>query len=710
MRNHRPFVVHILGALALLVVVARGGLAQQEPPLAPIDQLQSATDALNTWLDRSASGPAWTTFLKLEQLEAQIALGQEADDDIVADILAKFESETKGLDSSRFVAVRDALKVWAVELARPTFDELPQAIRDAKDQFVAPSEDGLRDAKNEVIRAFNELARYLAKAGGTRESSWKSYLKWIELRGQLVDKEAPDVALLQQVLAKYNSGQPGLELEKFAAVRQALRKWSDMAALAADAEAEQSFQTQLGTLAAAVEQYRQEPTAEHAEAVGMSLGWLERAGQVGELTQYVRHFHSHPNAFMQVSRSVMSAGIERSVSQSSPVSDNMMGTSITGTSHTVGNVTLELVPSIEEATFDIIFKGRATTNSTGYNGPVTIHTTGVTGIAGRKRLFFNTDGMRDVPAVARARTSTSINNISASRPQAERIAWDQASANKPQAERMTSQRAESRLRTRLNSQARTMVADANKSFRDRFRKPLDRRDEFPKLFQTSTTLDALSMKALQANEFQMGAPGAPPELAAAHDLAMRIHESLIRNYGEATLGGIKMTDEAVAKRYEEMTGEVPEELKLSPDKEPWSMRFSRVKPVVATFSGGQMVAVLSAKQFTRGDQELNRAVTISATYNATKTDTGSKLIREGDVQIDFPDREGERLGARDVAFRTFMRRKFEAMFEPEFTGDGLVLPGNWKKAGKLRLVQLDADGGWLTLGWKQPPVGQRQVD
>jgi len=218
------------------------------------------------------------------------------------------------------------------------------------------------------------------------------------------------------------------------------------------------------------------------------------------------------------------------------------------------------------------------------------------------------------------------------------------------------------------------------------------------------------MKALQANEFQMGAPGAPPELAAAHDLAMRIHESLIRNYGEATLGGIKMTDEAVAKRYEEMTGEVPEELKLSPDKEPWSMRFSRVKPVVATFSGGQMVAVLSAKQFTRGDQELNRAVTISATYNATKTDTGSKLIREGDVQIDFPDREGERLGARDVAFRTFMRRKFEAMFEPEFTGDGLVLPGNWKKAGKLRLVQLDADGGWLTLGWKQPPVGQRQVD
>ncbi len=48
-----------------------------------------------------------------------------------------------------------------------------------------------------------------------------------------------------------------------------------------------------------------------------------------------------------------------------------------------------------------------------------------------------------------------------------------------------------------------------------------------------------------------------------------------------------------------------------------------------------------------------------------------------------------------------MRKKFEALFAPEFNTTGIVPAGRWEKIGKLHLEHVAAQHGWLSLAWLQ---------
>jgi hypothetical protein len=73
------------------------------------------------------------------------------------------------------------------------------------------------------------------------------------------------------------------------------------------------------------------------------------------------------------------------------------------------------------------------------------------------------------------------------------------------------------------------------------------------------------------------------------------------------------------------------------------------------------------------------------------------------VQVRFPNRADPiQITLRDSPIVTFIRRKFRSLFKEEFVGEGLVLKGQWEKAGKLRLVEVEADDAWLRLAWEIP--------
>jgi hypothetical protein len=95
---------------------------------------------------------------------------------------------------------------------------------------------------------------------------------------------------------------------------------------------------------------------------------------------------------------------------------------------------------------------------------------------------------------------------------------------------------------------------------------------------------------------------------------------------------------------------------------------------------------------------------ISASYKLEKNNGGSKLTRQGDVVAEYVNKERQSIA--ETAMKTLMRRKFEALFKPEIVSDGLMLPEQLRNVGKLQLQQLQADKGWLTLGWKKPGDSQ----
>jgi hypothetical protein len=98
---------------------------------------------------------------------------------------------------------------------------------------------------------------------------------------------------------------------------------------------------------------------------------------------------------------------------------------------------------------------------------------------------------------------------------------------------------------------------------------------------------------------------------------------------------------------------------------------------------------------------------ISATYAVEKMPDRARLVRQGDVQVDFVGRT--KLSASDVAMKTFMKKKFDGLFKPEIVSEGLALPERWKSIGKLQLQQLGCEQGWLALGWLKPPAAATET-
>jgi hypothetical protein len=110
---------------------------------------------------------------------------------------------------------------------------------------------------------------------------------------------------------------------------------------------------------------------------------------------------------------------------------------------------------------------------------------------------------------------------------------------------------------------------------------------------------------------------------------------------------------------------------------------------------------IRGRRFTRGDQVVRATMEISATYQLAKSGTGSRLTRLGDVAAEYVNLT-EQQSVTQIGMKTLMRKKFEALFKPEITSDGLMLPEQLRAAGKLHLQQIRADRGWLNLAWTLP--------
>jgi hypothetical protein len=519
------------------------------------------------------------------------------------------------------------------------------------------------------------------------------------MQAELDESKTPDVRVLNSIVEIYQQDKSGLELPQFLAVQRRLRTLINRVQASSDPALADAYAANLETLAGLLEKDTSARTAADALVIGRTLGWLESAEQCPALVAAVRTHCAQPNLYVEVSGALIAKGINREVDDKTNVVDNILGTSIRGTAHTQGNVTVKLVPDPNRAAINIRLVGRIHSDTVGQNGPATLYTTGLTSVDAYKTLLIDAEGVHGQRAVARCRTSTTINDISVGR-LAQNTAWGRASAQKPDAERVAARHAEQRVVRRIDSQASELVTKATDGFQDKFRSPLLRRGAYPELLQFSTTADQLLLKMAHASRFQVAAATPPPAIEQGRDLAVRVHESLVGNISEALIGGETLTDEQLAKLVERLAHQVPEELQIHPDKEPWTITFSRSQPIATEFGDGRIKVTVTGTHFTRGEQEIREPMEIVVEYTIEKTSTGARLVRQGDVSAEYI--RDARQSVTQVAFKTFVRKKFDALFKDEIVTEGLTLPGRWEKAGKLQLEQLSLGNGWAALAWIYP--------
>ena len=603
---------------------------------------------------------------------------------------------------SPFVTLKTALAHGWQQLVAPTADNLPEAIRNAKALFKPVTPETALSDRAALVAAAARLDAKLKSYGPTGDA-WKKYLRWDALQGLVAGANPPEPDAVAAAEKWFFADQPGLELPEFSQVGHALRHYRESLVAAATADLQAQYESQLAALADDVAKYQAAADFAGAERIGRHIDWLATRHQAPLLLAAVRIFESKPNLHVQISEPLIALGIARPIHEQVQVNDNILGTSVSGSGQLVGDLGIKLVPDEKQAAFEIVLSGVTTTKTVGQNGPATIYATGTTRLNASARVEVDAGGIHWQPAQGGAQTSTRIDGVAAGGAMVQRIASQKVAEGKYQAERIAEQHAGARVRARLTSEVAGNLIKANQNFQEKFRNPLVRRGEFPSELKFSTSAETLFVRAVQADYRQIAAPTAPPGKSDGDALFVQLHESMVNNLAAGVLAGQTLHEEDVQKQVIRLRGSLPESLQSDDEREPWSITFADEEPVVFVIGDGELKITIKGKHYTSGEREF-KAMNVSATYKVEKTDGGSRLTRQGDLQIFPPDFvEGKTtFNMQQTALRSILRKKFGKLFPAETINEGLELPGRWKAAGKLPLRQLTAKNGWLVLGWGMP--------
>jgi len=592
--------------------------------------------------------------------------------------------------------------------AAPSVCEVPEsgeAVQKANaPQFTPLTQSHVARAKAEVCRMARILEGRLDK-DGPNGRAWRKYVKLDELWAQLNRRDTPDLEKLDSVYTRLSYDYRGLELVWFVDVKSALKRYLNIARAIGNPEVEATYKEVVAkALPEELKAFAADDSPERAREIGRILGWLSDFHQAEELVSLTRKKYARRNVFIEVSDDFISAGMAGPIDETTQICDEILGTTIQGTGKTKGRVTVEMVPSDDNAVIETKLSGTTNSDNTGHHGPVWIHNTGVTTFEASKQLIITPEGIETSPATSEAETSTTINSICSRRGSrfVERAAWRRACKQKCLAEAIASQHAECRVNRRMDSQAGEMVAEANERFEKRFRRPLRERKIFPEELVVSTIKEKLRVRSLRAAYDQLAAPDDPPEVAAPADIALRVHQSMINNSAATLLAGRVVHEEEFLKTVEDILGEVPESLQPEEGKATWSIHFAPREAFTVTFGDGGFAVSLRAVGYTRDGKDYP-GMNVSAAYKIEQSDKGFVAVRQGELSV-FPPGfvKGERqLSAREQTLREMLEKRFAKVFSEKIVPQGYLEPKDrWEKVGRVPLAEWSARDGWMTLAWK----------
>ncbi|NQT11113.1 MAG: hypothetical protein HQ582_00090 [Planctomycetes bacterium] len=591
-------------------------------------------------------------------------------------------------------------------------ERLLEACGSAKGAFVPRTEDHLKEAEKNLRAAVAQLDANL-KAAGPAGEGWKTFLNWSGLQEELKRDGGPDPAALDAIYAQYASGHNGLELVQFLEVRRALKQYLTTARAIGNPKVRKQYEALLDGLPKHFKAYDEKPTTDGAHVIGASVQWLEEAGQAAELVEAIRGQYSSPNGFVEMGADLTAAGMATEVDDSGPASDVILGTRLTGTEHTTGRITSELIPRQDFAEISALLYATVKTKSVGVNGPARAVSEATTQIASRKAIRIDAQRVWTLPAQSNAITKSKMTNLSVSGGRmVQSRARQQAASQKPQAERIAAQHAEQRANQRLNEETDLMIADMVDDYQNKFRKPLLMRNMFPQVFRVFTTAEAMQAVALHGGFSGLGVSEEPPKLEGQYDLTIRAHESLVNNYTSAAWSGMIMVEETVRAQIVELLESTPSWLEPDEESEPWTISMARRQPLSFTFTDNGFSVTLRGRQFIRGGTTYP-GMNVTAEYEIQKSDEVVKAVRKGGLAIyppGFKPGGGKSLSTRQQILRSLLEKRFEKIFTPEMVPEPFTLPGALENAGELGLAAWESSDGWMLQGWNRIPESEKAAD
>ena len=664
-----------------------------------IEQVTQSSEALLSAQRKEKAIEAIRGGLKYDALESLLRQGVTAKKSDIAKLrdhyietIPEFNKKTR-LSAEQ---IRQALEQWVQSLPSQDLKQILEQLKKQPPAFTPITDGQVTNARTALDASLANMTAFLN--AGEVAFDWKEQLQWGLLQEELA-KEKPNPARMQASLnGFYGAEVVGLESPEFTNVRTALRAYMNATFFKNNPNSKAMYEAQIGNLITALENYTDHANNDTAWQVGRIIGWLDRAGQASEIQQQIRYHFYQPNIYVHVSQNLISAGELMEVDETEQLKMTVKGLDVVGEARLRGQISFQIAESQEKATLRVILDGTAISRNVAEKSGVTVVTRGTTTLQATKLVSFDGDGFTTEPAQAEATTKLELDSIDGPSSTHESIAKSKFIKMRSQNEKDASAVAVESVTTKMDSQVLELLANVIDGYQDKVRNPLIRRGGFPVNVNSTSTQDYIRLNMLQTGRYQLASPTDPPALNKGTDVALRLHESFVRNFTEVVLGGVELTDEKLVEHMTDLGAEIPEELKTGKGKKSWAITFSNTQPISVSFRDNQLEIAIQGRQFRDGAKVINDKIRIAATYNVLKTDEGMQLVREGDVDVRFMGKTSLTVG--QVAMKTVMSKKFNAFFKDDIVGKGgIALPGNWASAGNLILQQIVSDNGWLMLSY-----------
>jgi hypothetical protein len=595
------------------------------------------------------------------------------------------------------------------------------ACREAKSQFRPLTKEDLNSVKAELVEALARLDAKL-KSAGDNGQDWSKYLLCETLQKELQKEGALDQKALNEISSRYFSGNEGLGLVWFVDVRWTLWRLLKVDEAIDNPRTKATYERTLDNLINYLQAFAVKPTTENTLGISESLRWLQIRQQAPELVKAVQQRFNRPNMYGEASAEFVQAAVGDPVDDNAGICDCILGTSLSGSGHTVGHTTAELIPDDNMGVFNTLLFATTYSATVGSHPPVCIFSTGTTCIGACKRVWINEYGIFSCPAASNAVTQTCINDIQARRKIVEHAAWKRAGQQKSTAECIASQHAEVRVNKRVDEKAAEQLDKAQENYLKKYRNPLVDHKLFPEQLKISTDKETMRTVSLETGNSLLAAPTPPPS-AIKTDLVLRVHESLINNFALDALGGMTVNEDDFQQAFINTFGKLPDKMKRDENEPPWIITFAIRQPISVTFSDAGFKILIRGTQFENGDSQYGDkpdegGMDVIISYKIVKTDTGFNAVRQKFVQDNFQedfqyifyDRDHKPkkgvLTPRETGIKAHMTRRLRKSFENPIIGDGFFFSGNLKKVGKMLPVDVQSNDGWLYIAWRRAQTDQ----
>jgi hypothetical protein len=593
-----------------------------------------------------------------------------------------------------------------LEQTDPTFERLARDAAFAGGGFRPPSDAALDSAAANLRSALGPLDRLLARSKSGAD--WRRYLDWPVLTEQASGGVAADPKVLRRLQKLLDATETGLDMPQFVAVRRAVTRYAEAADAARGSGGFNRFSRRLDDLASALLSASATGRGEALAEVPTILERLSESGQAGGLVAGVRGALARPNIELEINEKLVAPIVNRPIDQVAPVDDVVLGTRIRGSGRTTGAVRLDFVPAPDRAVFDLVFDATNISTTRGTQGPVTVHSRGVTQLGARRRITLDGENVSASPVQATASTDSQTTGMAISarfgRRIIQRIANRKVAESRPQAEAVAESKARARVSEQFAEQTETAVQQIRQQLRDRLRGPLQARGLYPEMVQLHTTDEALRVVARKALPRQLAAHTSAPAARAGNVITARVHESAVNNILEEKLGGRVFTRADVERIARENDAKMPDSLENEADDKAWAITFAKHRPVAVTADDGRVKLTVRGDKFVAGDRSFD-AMDIWATYRIESTPWGQRLVRDGDVQIyppGFKPGGAEKLTNKETALRRIIQKRFDKLFKSEIEIPDLTLQGELAASGPLPMNQLASRrDGWIVAGWRR---------